>query len=183
LDDIIIGLAEHLNSENILWGIGGLCLLREYGIVEEVHDLDIIVAENDVKKTIEILDSIADRKSIPLKTEYRTKYFYVYSYRGVSIDVMSTFRIEHSDGIYEFLLDDQSIVLIRQKQGVIIPFTSLEDWLIAYKLMRGREEKVRMIENYFRSEGMYHRELLERALDQELPEEVKEYIRGILDQS
>lgn len=66
---------------------------------------------------------------------------------------------------------------------MIIPFTSLEDWLIAYKLMRGREEKVRMIENYFRSEGMYHRELLERALDQELPEEVKEYIRGILDQS
>jgi len=105
LDDIVTSLAEQLNKANIIWGVGGSYLLKEYGIVEEVHDLDIIVAEEDVKKTIEILNSIAKRKIIPVKNEYRTKHFYIYSYRGVSIDVMSTFRIEHTEGVYEFLFD------------------------------------------------------------------------------
>lgn len=182
MDDVVISLAKHLNKENIIWGIGGSYLLKEYGIVDEVHDLDIIVSEEDVKKTVEILDSIAERKTIPVKNEYRTKHFHVYSYRGVSIDVMSTFRIEHENGVYEFLLDDQSIVLKQQKQGVIIPFTSLEDWLIAYKLMKGRGEKVELIEDYFRTEGLNHRELLERTIKQELPEEIREYIRNILKQ-
>lgn len=183
MDDVVTSLAEHLNKENIMWGIGGSYLLKEYGIVDEVHDLDIIVSEKDVKKTVEILDSIAERKGIPIKNEYRTKHFHVYSYRGVSIDVMSDFRIEHANGVYGFLLDDLSIVFKKQKQGVIIPFTSLEDWLIAYKLMKGRGEKVKLIENYFRIEGLNHRELLERTINQELPEETKEYIRKILKQN
>ncbi|MCF8021065.1 MAG: hypothetical protein K9L62_16940 [Vallitaleaceae bacterium] len=183
MDDVVTSLAEHLNKENIIWGVGGSYLLKEYGIVDEVHDLDIIVSEEDVKKTIEILDSIAERKTIPVKNEYRTKHFHIYSYRGVSIDVMSNFRIEHDNGVYEFLLDDQSIVFKKQKQGVVIPFTSLEDWLIAYKLMKGREEKVELIENYFRTEGLNHRELLERTIKQELPEEIRGYIRTILKQS
>lgn len=180
MDDVVTSLAKILNKENITWGIGGSYLLKEYGIVDEVHDLDIIIAEDDVIKTIEILNSIAERKTIPVKNEYRTKHFHVYVYRGVSIDVMSTFRIEHTEGVYEFLLDDQSIVLMQQRQGVIIPFTSLEDWLIAYKLMNGREEKVELIENYFRLEGLNHKELLERTIDQELPEVIKAYIRSIL---
>ncbi len=141
MDDIVQSLAKALNSRNILWGIGGSYLLKTYGIVDEVHDLDIIVAAEDITKAIQVLDTIAKRKSIPVKDEYRTKHFSVYSYEGLSIDVMSTFRIEHIAGIYEFVLDELSIVDRRPVNGIEIPFTSLEDWLIAYKLMKGRDSK------------------------------------------
>lgn len=183
MENIVVSLATQLNKKNIKWGIGGSYLLKSYGIVEEVHDLDIIVAEDDILIATQILDLIADRKSIPIKEEYKTKHFYVYSYRGLSIDVMSSFRIEHSDGIYEFLLDDLSIVKRRKMEGVYVPFTSLEDWLIAYKLMKGREEKVDMIEDYFNSEGIEHIELFERTLKQELPPDVRIYIKNMLDSS
>ncbi len=181
MDDIIISLAKSLNSKNILWGIGGSYLLKSYDIVENVQDLDIIVAEKDILKALQVLDFIADRKSIPVKEEYKTKYFYVYSYRGLSIDVMSAFRIEHFDSIYEFVLDDLSIAKIRKMEGVYVPFTSLEDWLIAYKLMKGRESKVEMIENYLDSEGIENVKLLERTLKQELPQEIRSYIKNLLE--
>lgn len=181
MDDIVQSLAKALNSSNILWGIGGSYLLKAYGIVDEVHDLDIIIAAEDIPKAIQVLDTIAERKSIPIKDEYKTKHFSVYSYEGLSIDVMSTFRIEHIAGIYEFVLDELSIVERRQVNGIEIPFTSLEDWLIAYKLMRGRDSKVEMIENYLDSKGISHKSLLQRNLKQKLPSEVKVYIMKLLE--
>ena len=181
MDDIVLSLAKELNSSNILWGIGGSYLLKAYGIVEEVHDLDIIVATEDILKAIQVLDTIAEQKSIPVKDEYKTKHFSVYSYEGLSIDVMSTFRIEHLAGIYEFVFDELSIVERRRVNGIELPLTSLEDWLIAYKLMRGRESKVEMIENYLDSEGIIHKSLLHRNLKQQLPSEVKLYIKKLLE--
>jgi len=180
MDDIVLNLAKALNSNNVLWGIGGSYLLKAYGIVEEVHDLDIIVAENDISKVIQVLDAIAERKPRPVKEEYKTKHFYVYSYDGLSIDVMSAFRIIHTTGIYEFVLDEMSIVERRNINNIKIPFTSLEDWLIAYKLMKGRESKIEMIENYLKSAGIRHKNLLERNLKQELTPEVRVYIEKLM---
>lgn len=180
MDDLVRNLAKVLNSHGTFWGIGGSYLLKAYGIVEEVQDLDIIVAEEDLIKALASLDSIAKRQFIPMKKEYKTRHFFVYSYKGLSIDVMSGFRIEHSQGVYEFMFDETSIVKKKDKDGVILPFTSLEDWLIAYKLMRGRQAKVEMIEKYLKSEGISHKNLLERDLKQELPQEIKDYIKSIL---
>jgi hypothetical protein len=181
MDDIVLSLAKVLNSHNILWGVGGSYLLRIYGIVEQVHDLDIIIAPKDIAKAVQVLDSIAQRKAIPVKKEYKTKYFYVYSYGGLSIDVMSRFRIEHSEGVYEFVMDELSIVEHKNIDGTLVPLMSLEDWLIAYTLMKGRSSKVKMIEKYLISHGIGHRDLLERILDQRLPAQVQIYINKLLD--
>lgn len=180
IDELVMQIGRLLNENNILWGIGGSYLLKSYGIVTEVHDLDILVAEKDIHKAILVLDTVAERKIIPIKEEYKTGYFYVYSYKGLSIDVMSTFRIEHSEGVYEFVLDALSIVQQKNKDGTLLPFTSLEDWIIAYKLMKGRVAKVALIENYFNREGVSHTRLLERNLNQELPSEVRAFIQVLL---
>ena len=180
MDDIVLTIAKALNTSNILWGIGGSYLLKAYGIVEEVHDLDILVAEKDIDKAIQVLDTIANRTSIPMKKEYKTKHFYVYSYAGLSIDVMSGFRITHPSGIYEFILDEQAIVERRKMNGIMLPYTSLEDWLISYKLMKGRGSKVAVIENYLNTQGIAHKKLLERNLEQTLPAALRAYIENIL---
>lgn len=180
MDDIVLSLAKHLNENDVHWGIGGSYLLKSYGILEEVHDLDIIISDLDIVKAIKIMDQIAIRTESPIKQEYKTKNFFVYSYRGLSIDVMSNFRIAHEKGVYEFLFDDQSIVHSKNIDGIILPFTSLEDWLVAYKLMLGRSSKVQMIEDYLKTKGIENRALLERNLNQELPEDLVSYIEDLL---
>lgn len=180
MDKIVVDLAQVLNVNHILWGIGGSYLLKSYGILEDVHDLDILVSEKDIDRTLEILDSIGERKTIPVKKEYLTRHFHVFLYKGLSIDIMSGFRISHPDGVYEYILDDKAIVKREIRQGVSIPFTSLEDWLIAYKLMKGRQTKVEMIENYLHTYGIGNLDQLKRNLSQDLPEEIKLYIEKLL---
>ncbi len=180
MDDIVVDLAQVLNENHILWGIGGSYLLKSYGILEDVHDLDILVSEKDIDKTLEILDSIGERKTIPIKNEYTTRHFHVFSYKGLSLDIMSGFRIKHVDGVYEFILDNKAIVKREIRQGISIPYTSLEDWLIAYKLMKGRQEKVEMIESYLHTHGIGNLDLLKRNLSQDLPVEIRVYIEKLL---
>lgn len=180
MNHILIELAKNLNNENILWGVGGSVLLKSYGIIDEVHDIDILISKKDIKRALEVLDRIAVRQEIPMKDEYKTEYFYVYMFRGVSIDVMSSFRINHINGIYEFILDKDSIVKKEKRNDVVIPYSSLEDWFIAYKLMIGRENKVKLIEKYLTLNGILHVNLLIRALDQALPDSIRNEIEELV---
>ncbi len=98
-----------------------------------------------------------------------------------SIDVMSSFRIGHSCGIYEFILDKESITKYADYHGTIVPFTSLEDWLIAYQLMIDREVKVNLIKRYLEANGVLNPHLLNRTLDQILPIDTRNMIINFLD--
>lgn len=99
---------------------------------------------------------------------------------GTDLDVMSGFRIKHSNGVYEFPMDEQSVVKNEVIDGIRIPYTSLEDWLVAYMIMIKRESKVKMITDYFGEAGVGHPKLLERALEQDLPEEIRKEINKYL---
>lgn len=178
--EVIRQIAAKLNEANINWGIGGSFMLREYGLADEVHDLDLVIAKEDIEKAIVILDSIAIRDDIPLKTEYVTKYFITYKLDDVDIDVMSSFRVKHDKGIYEFIMDDKSITKTLDFDGEFIPLTSLEDWLIAYHIMIGRDVKVGLIKDYFVKNGVGYPELLVRMKDQVLPNETLALIDEML---
>lgn len=141
IENVIFKLADHLNSNHVLWGIGGSYLLKSHSIKCEVHDLDLLISESDLEIVVEILNQIAKRKDIPFKTEYKTAFFAVYDMDGVSIDVMSRFRIEHDQGIYEFPFESESIVKIIGNGREVLPLTSLEDWLVAYHLKTAVKSK------------------------------------------
>lgn len=180
MQSVLEKLAGLFSSENILWGVGASLLLREYGLVNKAHDIDIIVSARDIEKAILILDSIAKRIEIPVKEGYLTERFLVYELEGISIDIMSSLRIKHSKGVYEFIFDELSIVDHIESNGQTIPLTSLEDWLVAYDLMTGREAKVRLIKKHLVKHGVHNPELLARALVQPLPDKTKNLVEEML---
>ena len=180
MDKVLEKLARSFGGENISWGLGASFLLLEYGLVEKAQDIDIIVSSEDIERAILVLDSMAKRIEIPLKEEYSTGKFLVYELDGVSIDVMTSFRIKHSEGVYEFIFDELSIVGHVESNGETIPLTSLEDWLVAYDLMPGRESKVELIKKYLMQNGVRNPELLSRSLDQPLPGKTRRLVKKML---
>ena len=178
--DTLIYIAEKLNQAHIVWGVGASMLLNIHGMTNKPNDIDILVDIKDIDKADKILSGIGEKKLREKTDRYSTKYFYEYVINGFDIDVMSGLQINHIDGIFEYTFDYDSISDIRNVNGVRIPLTSLEDWYVIYQLIPNREAKAAMIENYLIANGVAKPGFLMKALEDNLPIEIKDRIEKML---
>ncbi|MCX6085187.1 MAG: hypothetical protein NTX94_01940 [Caldiserica bacterium] len=173
LFDTLVRIARALNQAGVHWGIGASVLLYYYGLVDAPHDIDIVISEADADVVASILGGLGrEAPGDPARSLYSTSRFLEYIVDGTDVDVMAGFAIRHRSGTYVFPFDDRSVTMRKSVDGVTIPFSSLEDWYVLYQLMPGREAKVKLIEDYIRSDGIADEVLLERALAAELPPHV-----------
>ncbi|NLA54057.1 MAG: hypothetical protein GX858_06895 [Clostridiales bacterium] len=56
----------------------------------------------------------------------------------------------------------------------------MEDWYVIYQLIPGREAKVKLIEDYLKSNKISHPNLLQTALEGNLPAGIQKNIRRLL---
>lgn len=175
----VLKIAKILNDINLQWAIGASLMLQSLNLVDEVRDIDILVVEKDIDSAIAAIETIAVPIPFAHRGEYLTRSFNSFKVDGIGLDVMSGFRIKHNKGVYEFPMNKMAIVRTECIKGVDIPFTSVEDWYVAYMLMSGREAKVRLIEAYFKKEGICHPEILNNALKQKLPTEIRNNIKKL----
>lgn len=173
-------IGKKLNEVNIVWGVGASLLLNYYGLVDQPNDIDILVHTKDIEKVDALLQSIGQKKIRDRDTTYSTKYFYEYIVNGVDIDVMAGLTINHSEGSYEYVFDTLSVCEKYEVNHITIPLTTLEDWFVLYQLIPNREEKVRRIQDYLMSNGIKNPFLLNRALDGNLPTQIRSKITQIL---
>jgi len=160
--------------------VGGSILLNQFGLVDRPNDIDILVDINDIDRAHELLKSIGHKMECESTATFSTKYFYKYIVNGIDVDVMAGFAINHSEGVYEYIFDRESIAEFRLINGVNIPFASLEDWYVLYQLIPNRKSKVELIEKHLLSNGIKVPFVLKRALKGNLPEEVREKIESML---
>jgi hypothetical protein len=137
-------IAKELNHKNVTWAIGASMLLYFKGIASEFHDIDIMVAEEDVEILKDVLSSFGNIQPPNPNVQYKTKYFLEFNVDGVDIDVMAGFIIISKGQEYYFPLKKEGINDYTEVNGIKIPLQSLEEWRNYYKLM-GRDEKVKMI--------------------------------------
>lgn len=173
-------IGEKLNNANIRWAVGASILLNQYGLVEKPNDIDIFVAEENIEEADEVLKSLGEKKKWEPNFTYATKYFYEYEINGVEVDVMAGFAVNFTGGLFQFPFDELSISEFININGVMLPFTALEDWYVLYQLIPNRQVKVQMIEEYLKNHGVKKPLLLKRILETELPEEVRGKIENLL---
>lgn len=178
--DTLSYIGEKLNEGRVLWGVGASILLNHYGLIAKPNDIDILVHTNDIEKADAIFKRIGKKKEQEKIDTYSTKYFYEYTVDGFEIDVMAGLRINYDNEVFKYIFDKRSISDIKKINEVSIPLTSLEDWYVIYQLIPNREEKVNLIEKYLLSNGVKNRALLERALEEDLPREVMEKVKKVL---
>jgi hypothetical protein len=176
-------IAKELNMNKISWVVGASVMLHFHGLVDCPHDIDILVDEKDIDKAKSVLDNLGtviyDGSNV-IKEPYLTKHFYTYEIKDVEADVMSGFILSHCNGQYELFFDSDTITSYAEIDDVSIPLSSPEDWYVLYQLMINREPKVKLIENYLMENGVKNKHLLERALNQSLPDAVKERVTKLL---
>lgn len=166
-------IAEQLNLAEITWALGGSNVLKKYGIVEDVSDIDIFVMEKDIERASKILAQLGTKLATTPTKKFETTYFYQYNIHHTQVDLICDFKIKYQDIVYTYVFDDQSIVDYDQIAGTNIYYTSLEDWYILYHLMeRDDNEKIVNLEKHFMLHGIQNKFLLLRALDK-VPKNLK----------
>lgn len=144
---VLSNIAEKLNQRNLTWAIGGSLLLYFKGIMDQFHDIDIMVAEEDAEKLKEIILTFGYLLPPDPKLQYKTKQFLEFIVEGVDIDVMAGFTIVNKEKEYYFPLRPGSVNDFTEVNGVVIPLHSVTEWRKYYELM-GRTEKVKMIDRW-----------------------------------
>jgi hypothetical protein len=143
--NLLSQIAKELNNKEVTWAIGASMLLYFKGIVSEFHDIDIMVTEECIDQTIEILSSFGIMQSPNPNVSYKTNHFIEFLVEGVEIDVMAGLVILNQEKEHRFTLTKENIKEFTEINGVRIPLQSLEEWRTYYHLM-GREEKVNLID-------------------------------------
>lgn len=171
--DVLLQIAKVLNENDIRWGLGASYALHFRGLVKSPRDIDLIVAEEDIIKTVNLLKSFGQLEEEPPKGDYLTEYFYYFKIDETEIDVISNFKLKHETGVYTYHFDALGIVDTVLVEDVNIPLTALEDWYILYLVMNNKKQRGDMIEAYFQTHGIKHLELIKRGLKQDLPRDVR----------
>ena len=116
-------------------------------IVNDFHDIDIMISEKDVEKVKEIMSKYSIVGQIKSHPHYKTKAFLEYNVDGVDIDIMAGFTIIANGKFHYFPLisnEEGEMVFIKETK---IFLGSLETWLLYYNLM-GRKDKAEIITNH-----------------------------------
>ena len=116
--------------------IGGSTLLKHHGLMETANDLDVFVEPDQFERLDNVLSRVGEKHDTKPHTDYLTTYFGEYEVEGVEVDVMASFRMKCTDGIYTH-------PYIEPVDG----WMHLEEWAVLYTVMQ-RREKVEHIKAY-----------------------------------
>ncbi|MCF7930584.1 MAG: hypothetical protein K9L02_03630 [Acholeplasmataceae bacterium] len=165
-------IAQKLNSEGIMWALGGSSVLKKHELVETVNDIDILVSKKDIEKANQILSNIGTKIEVQPNPNYLTTYFYSYIIMKFKVDLMCDFKIKYENQVYSYLFDESSITSSDDIAKEHIYYTSLEDWYVLYRLMGREDEKVKNLEKHFELHGIKNPKLLSRTLEN-VPKDLK----------
>lgn len=169
-----------LNQNNILWGVGGSVLLWCYQLVDEYHNIGIIVSEKDIGKTDMLLSGIGTRLPETKNDFYDPVFFQKYRVDGFSVDVTSGLAIRTNDTIYRYAFDERSLPHSVRMGGEQIPFTTLEEWYVLYSLFPQGENRARLIETFFADTGVIYPQVMKRMLTDSLPDHITRKCNSLL---
>ncbi len=175
-------IAQKLDEHECLWGVGGSVVLHHFGLVASPNDIDLLVKAKDALKIKTFMDDIGKPLPRAFKEPFRTEAFFAYDIDGLRVEFLGDFKIKLADDTtYEFILDEQAICEKMVIDDYDIKLTTLEDWFVAYQVMKDPKKRVPLIKQYFKTHQISHRHLLTRNLNQNpLPEVVKQEINDLL---
>jgi hypothetical protein len=162
-------VCSEFNKSNINYAVAFSYVLKHYGLVDKVNDIDIIVDSKDLDKAKKILDKIAVQSSqISLSDQYES-FLIAYTLNKTKIELLSELKIKFGRGAYKMIFDDKSIQKRINIEGITIPLLALEELYVMYQLIKGKEDRADKIETYFKQKGLKDKDLLMRTISQELP--------------
>ncbi|MFA9560493.1 hypothetical protein ACERII_24645 [Evansella sp. AB-rgal1] len=72
--DTLVLITDRLNKTKSRWGIGGSMLLNQYGLIDIVNDLDIIVDTSDIEVVLNELRLLGTERNVEPLDPYQTTF-------------------------------------------------------------------------------------------------------------
>lgn len=140
-------VAERFNKNHIRWAVGGSMLLHLSGCKCYVHDIDILIDENDSDKVKEIMGNMGQIQEFVSSEQYASHVFLECVIDSVDFDIIGGFTIKNGDAMHYFPLKDEEITTHITVKGQDIPLHSIDAWREYYRLIH-RDDKVALIDSF-----------------------------------
>lgn len=177
-------LFDELRKADVRWGLACSTNLFIRGIVDEFHDLDLIVDIKSIPKVEEIMkEQGAILKETGGNGYCESDMYMHFQFGRVDVDVISGFRVVTFGTHFEYYFNPEELQFI-ELENKNIPLISMEALYLLYSMMEGWQARRRfkrvLIEEYLLTEKVEFPQILESALGANLPSWIKRNIAGIL---
>ena len=183
--ETFLTIAQRFKEENIGWAVGCSMNLFFRGIVDDFHDLDLIVEIKDVEKIEKTMQNLGAELVETGGNGFCESDVYMHYQLGrVDIDVISGFRMNTFGTTYRYQFCESEVDIV-EVQKVKVPLLPLEAMYVLYYMMEGWQPKRRfkrqIIEEFFSGNQIKHQEVLKRAITEfELPGQIRWAVRKLL---
>ena len=145
--EVLARLAADLNENDVLWAVGASAMLFLRGIVQDFHDIDLLVCEEEVEVAKEIL--LRHGTLLPTKPDdkFGSRHFLQFEVDGVDIDLIAGFVVNAEDGQHICPLEVEDVDGCVDVFDQAVALHSLRCWYRYYTWM-GRGDRVKEIEDF-----------------------------------
>lgn len=182
--EALFNLTEEFNRSGIRWGVACSMNLFLRGIVDEFHDLDLIVEEEDIPKIKSVMEKLGGILKATGGNGYCESNCYMhYQLRRVDIDIISGFRIITFGTKFLYNYNESEIEFIKVEENEI-PLIPVEALYLLYAMMEGWQAKRRykrvLLEKYLVMKELKFPNILKNSLKEQLPSWIKGRVKLII---
>lgn len=182
--EALFKLADEFNKSAIRWGLACSMNLFLRGLVDEFHDLDLVVEEEDIPKVKDIMEKNGGILKATGGNGFCESNCYMhFQLKRVDIDIISGFRIITfgTKFLYNFNESEIEYIKVEEKKIPLIPVEAL---YLLYAMMEGWQAKRRykrlLIGEYLVTRDLKFPDILVNSLEEQLPAWIKKEVKLII---
>ena len=183
--EVLITLIKCLNERRINWAISCSMDLFLRGIVDDFHDIDLIVDIKSVPDIKIVMEELGAKLVGTGGNGFCESDVYLhYQLDRVDVEFISGFRVMTFGTSYYYKYNKDEIDML-EILDIEVPAISLEAMYILYYMMEGwqprRKFKRILIEQYFQYNPSKHGEVFQKALtENDLPGQIRWAVKSLL---
>lgn len=183
---VFLNLIEEFKKFNVGWALGCSMNLFLRGIIDDFHDLDLLVNIKDIDKIKKIME---EKGAILTETGgngfCESDMYMHYQLGRVDVDIISGFRIVTFGTEYYYPYKSNQVDIVEVMDNIKVPLVPMEAMYILYYMMEGwqprRKFKRVLIEEYFNYERPKQKEIFKESIENnELPGQIKWAVKRLM---
>lgn len=169
--EVFLRILKEFSERNVKWAVGCSMSLFLRGIVDEFHDLDLIVDKDSIETIKSIMNEIGAEFIATGGNGFCESDVYLHYQVGrVDVDFISGFKVMTFNTQYYYRYNGDELDWIKI-EDFNVPVIATEAMYILYYMMEGWQPKRRfkrlLIEEYLRQQDLEHPEILRNAMNNE----------------
>ena len=183
--EVFCVLLEKFNSGKVNWAVGCSMNLFLRGVVDDFHDLDIIVDSESIPEIKKIMEELGAELVGTGGNGFCESDIYLHYQLGrEDVDIIAGFRVITFGTSYYYKYDRAEIDML-EILDVEVPAISLEAMYLLYYMMEGwqprRKFKRMLIEQYFQYNPPAHKEVFQKAISENnLPGQIRWAVKKMM---